>query len=95
MAFAMIDEFVAVPAELVFVVPDTVVVFVTVTFTPIANKTFKVTNEFLALFKFQRERERVRKRERMERDRDKEREREREKEGGRDRERGRERKREM
>jgi hypothetical protein len=51
-AFAMIDEFVAAPAELVFVVPVTVVVFVTVTFKPIANKTSKVTNEFLALFKF-------------------------------------------
>jgi hypothetical protein len=51
-SFAMIDEFVAAPAELVFVVPDTVVVFVTVTFTPIANKTFKVTNVILALLNF-------------------------------------------
>ncbi len=47
MAFAVVDEVVASPAGLVFVVHGRAVVFVTVTFTPIANKTFKVTNVIL------------------------------------------------
>jgi hypothetical protein len=47
MAFAVVNEVVASPAELVFVVPDSVVVFVNAT--PIANKTSEVTNVILTL----------------------------------------------
>jgi hypothetical protein len=52
MAFAVVNEVAASPAELVFFVPGIAVVFVTVTFTPITNKTSKVPNVILALFEF-------------------------------------------